>query len=318
MHSSETIQPSTLTTQAWTRKQGKLQLVNVPLPPQSEYDVTIDIRAIGLCRTDFYAIAQEIPTKSDPLIPCHESAGVISGLGEQVQDLSVGDRVAINPIMGCGECAVCQDEKQNCPFAKMIGVDFDGTCTERIVLPASNVYKIPQTFAFENAVFAEPVAATLGVINSSILPDQNGIILGNNRITELTLRVLRAKGFTNVNSCSLNNAAQLGSSEFDFVVETEASKSVLDEALRLIQPRGIIVLKSRQHDPVPIKFRDFIPKEPRLEFVNYGSFEEAVELLTSQKVAVDDLVGQRFSLKDFQLALSSSTTCEDKKTFVIL
>ena len=284
--------------------------------PKSD-ELVIDVKSIGLCRTDLFVFAGQVETGKIPVVPGHEFAGVVSQAGSSLFEFETGDRVVVNPIVNCGECSDCKELQVHlCAYSKLMGVDLDGACAEQVVVPASRVFRIPESVPFEVAAFAEPVAATLGMLNANIDRSDTGLLLGEGRIFKLAKRVLEACGFERVQVASPAQAKQLGSSQFDFVIETDATTELFETMIRLVRPRGYLVLKSRKRLPVELCFADIVPKQPILEFVNYGPFETAVELLVTGKVKVDDLIGDRFSLDQFREAIEVASCSEDRKTFL--
>lgn len=297
---------------------GRLQISHIPLASLCKQEILIDVRALGLCRTDLYAIAGKIPTYNRKFIPGHEFAGTVVATGLEVTELSRGNRVAINPVVGCGQCKDCKSSNAFlCSHAEFMGIDFDGACCDQVIVHQSSVCRFPDSLSFAEAAFAEPVAAALAILKADIRPEQSGLIVGDSRISELARRVLVAHKFKNITVADIEQAAKIKSNQFDFVIETDASSKMLAEMARLVRPRGVLILKSRQYHALEITPIKLIKKEPRLAFVNYGKFEDAIRLLVEQKVMVDDLIGKRFPLPKFKTALAVASGDEVKKTFLL-
>ena len=298
---------------------GVLKIRDVELPETPPTHVVVEVRAIGLCRTDFYAIEGKIPTKPGDLIPGHEFAGVVhcADPSQQANGLRVGDHVVVNPVVPCGECSDCQNSQQHCcAQTRFMGVDLEGACCEHVIVPASACHVVPKTMPFEVAAFSEPVAATTSILKADLKHEDHGLLIGDGRIAELAKRVLIADGFDQIQYSTLEQAEQLESDKFDFVIEAALSTKVLNEMVRLVRPRGKLILKSRQYEPVQWSARDVIGKEPNIRMVNYGRFEDAVSLLVENRVRVDDLVGQTFALEQFAEAFEHARMAEGKKTFL--
>jgi len=296
---------------------SRLDLRSVEVPVVGKTQVLIEVRAIGLCRTDFYAISGAIGTKPGTLIPGHEFSGVVVQTGIDVQHVSAGDHVVVNPVIACGKCDDCQkDRAHSCSKTSFIGVDLDGACRDHLVVEASACHTVPEHISFEVAAFAEPVAATTSIFKANISPTEKGLLIGDSRISKLANRVLLAHGFNQIQCTSLEEAKHLESDQYDFVIEAEASTKVVQEMVRLIRPRGKLILKSRQHNPIQWVLREMIPKEPIIQMVNYGRFDQAVDLIVSGRVRVDDLVGRMFPLKHFATALKYANANEKRKTFL--
>ena len=109
-----------------------------------------------------------------------------------------------------------------------MGIDVEGACRQVVSVDVRQVYAVGNLDPKE-AVFAEPVAATLGIVNANIETDQQGLILGQGRIAELARRVLNAKGFANLSVLNAIEAKRIAASSFDFVVETGVDTSLFCE-----------------------------------------------------------------------------------------
>ncbi len=297
---------------------AKLRIKQVETSVLAKTQVLIEVRAIGLCRTDFYAISGAIKTKPGALIPGHEFSGVVVKTGDSVHNVSVGHHVVVNPVVPCGKCDDCRKKQSHCcAKTNFMGVDLDGACRENLVVNASACYRVPEHINFEVAAFAEPVAATTSIFKANISPTEKGLLIGDSRIAKLANRVLLAHGFDQIQSASLDEASLLESDQYDFVIEADVSTKVFQEMVRLIRPRGKLILKSRQHHPIQLVPREIVLKEPTIHMVNYGRFDQAVDLIVSERVRVDDLVGRNFPLRYFATALKYAAASEKRKTFLI-
>lgn len=286
--------------------------------------VLIDVRSVGLCRTDLYAIDGGIKGLTR-FVPGHEFSGVVAKVSDRAKTtagLAVGQRVVVNPVLACGQCEDCRrGEVHWCAETRFLGVDQDGALQDSIAVSANQVFPISDSLNFDEAAFAEPVAATLGIFNANVLDpaeakSQRGLLVGRGRIFKLAQRVMEAKGFSNVLAYDPFSDSKAPEGEFDFVVETELSSTVLRALIRFVKPRGTIILKSRSNLPFGLIPREWIPKQPVIQLVNYGRFSEAVVLLESRSVLVEDLIGPRFSLDDFELAFDAARRSDAQKTFI--
>ncbi len=315
MVNSKKLEPlaSAVLSPALVCKNGEISIQEVPAPQIGPSDVLIEVQFVGLCRTDMYAMAGQIPTKAGGLIPGHEFSGRAVAVGSEANDHWLGKTVVANPVFACNDCEVCQLGKNHlCADVKMMGVEVDGACRQQIALDLSQVFEVDELDPKE-AVFAEPLAATLGILNADIDPDQVGLLLGRGRIAELANRLLLAKGFHRITVADLEQASQLPSSKFDFVVETGVCAETIRQMVRLAKPHGRLVLKSRQHTPFEITLREIVSRQQTLQLVHYGCFEEAVDLLKTGKVSVDDLVGDTFSFPEFRDAIAAAQKSESTK-----
>lgn len=123
---------------------------DVAAPPDG---VVVQVHATGLCRSDWHAWVGHEDIEL-PHVPGHELAGVISAVGEGVQRWSVGDRVTVPFVCGCGHCEFCMDGHANvCPDQQQPGFTHWGSFAEYVALNAAdvNLVAIPDAVTFETA-----------------------------------------------------------------------------------------------------------------------------------------------------------------------
>jgi L-iditol 2-dehydrogenase len=300
---------------ALARDVGILRLREMPRPHVARPDdVVIRVVCAGLCRTDLYVAEGRLPVQ-EPRVLGHEFSGVVETVGPEVRHVMAGDRVAVMPFVGCGDCRLCTTgESTRCPSATMLGIDRDGAFAEAIVVPARAVYPMPDRLSYRRAAYAEPLAAALAVLRAGLLYPSRGLILGRNRIAQLTRRVLAADGFNDVTLWDPAVDSPVLSGIFDFAVETMATDAVFGVLLDAVRPGGTVVLKSRPARPVVLDVAAAVRREVTLRAVHYGSFAQAVAWL-ADGFEVDDLLGPVVPLEAFDRAFTTVHESEAKKVF---
>jgi len=294
-----------------------VNVARLPLPVADTPDsVVIEIALAGLCRTDVFVAEGRIPCKTPDLVLGHEFAGIVTQTGADAGDVKSGDRVTVMPVLPCGACDLCRAGRQiSCQHTTMLGIDHHGAFSEYIRVPAASVYRIPDTLSFRHAAYSEPVAAALSVLKSGIRPDEKGVIFGNNRFGQLIDRILKAYGFRDVEIFDPAAAKSLPENRYDFAIETLATTDIMRDLFKMIRVGGRIVIKSRKHEPVGIVMAEAVRREITLSAVNYGDFGEAVDLMATGRIHVDDLLGDEYRLEDFGDVFERSKTHEERKVF---
>ena len=119
---------------------GKLERIDVPPPEPVPGMVLVDIKAVGICGTDFHIYKGLHPFLEYPRIMGHELSGVVAE-GARSDALKPGTPVVINPYFACGTCIACRKGKTNCcATLKVLGVHIDGGMCEQILVPEENLY----------------------------------------------------------------------------------------------------------------------------------------------------------------------------------
>jgi len=281
-------------------------LKDVPVPKVGKTDILIKVMLAGFCRTDSYVAKNLIKTKT-PLILGHEFSGVVEKTGSGIKKFKPGDRVGVMPILS---------DNQGRYTGDMIGVERDGCFAEYVSVPETAAHKIPAGLPFKEAAYLEPVTSSLAVLNVPLKKDWRGVIAGDNRIAKLTERILRGHGFRKIKIVPMEKLNEIQNNEYDFAIETVATTNVISQLIRKVKPGGIMIMKSRQFDPVKISIGEIVKKDIRIFGAYYGSFKKAIKILQSKKLKLETILGETLPLKKAAAIVCGKTRVkEDRKIF---
>lgn len=300
---------------ALVKDEGRLSIRAVPVPAVlQDKDVLVRVEMAGLCRTDIY-VAEDVFKTSSPLVLGHEFSGFVEAAGDDgAGRFEVGSRVTINPLLHCGCCSSCRvGLTMACQDGDFLGIDKDGCFAGWIKVPVDAVHVIPDSMSLECAAFSEPVAASLAVFKAGIDTDEKGLILGGNRFSRLLESIMRFRGYENLTVAAPEEVDDLEASSFDYVIETKVFPGLIDAMVRAVRPGGKIILKSRDFRPASFLPYTAIKKEPVLHIVNYGSFEEALEILASGALGISDLIEGFYDLDQYPSVFERSRSDESLK-----
>lgn len=139
----------------FTDPKKSLRVEDVDLPRLTDHDVLVRVKAAGICRSDLHTIHGHIKPGKTPIILGHEGAGVIAGKGKLVTNLSEDDPVVVDYVLSCGNCEYCYVGKHNlCDRINFYGFRLDGTWAEYMVVPATNVFRLPKNVPFDQGALA--------------------------------------------------------------------------------------------------------------------------------------------------------------------
>ncbi len=217
----------------------------MPVPPQG--GVVIQVKAAGLCRSDWHAWQGHDPDITVfPHIPGHEFAGIVHAVGEGVATLKVGDRVVFPFVCGCGECTWCESgNAQVCPDQWQPGFSGPGTYAEYVAIPRAdfNAIVLPDAVSFDVAAslgcrFATSYRAIKHV--AEVLPGETVAVFGCGGIGLAAIMIAAASGATvvavDVNVEALALASQVGASHVFNAAEGDVAT-----AIREVFPGGVDV-----------------------------------------------------------------------------
>ncbi|THF77126.1 zinc-dependent alcohol dehydrogenase [Cohnella fermenti] len=149
------------------RENGRLERTDVwPEPAVGEREVLVRVRAAGVCATDLHMVSGRLRFASPPWVLGHELAGTVERVGSEVAGWRVGDRVVVDPVVGCGQCPMCQSgRKHHCPAGGELGTTLPGGgYGEFVVARPGNLYRLPDTLTYAEGAMMEPLNCTLGAI----------------------------------------------------------------------------------------------------------------------------------------------------------
>jgi threonine dehydrogenase-like Zn-dependent dehydrogenase len=222
-------------------------------------------------------------------------------------------RVAGEINAACGSCPAClRGNRTHCETRTVLGiVERDGAFAEFLSLPAANLHPVPDGVPDEAAVFTEPVAAALEILEQVRIGVGDRVLLvGAGRLGQLIARVLGTTG------CDLTVLAKYPAqqrlleaagirwtapgnplpADFDIVVEATGSQAGFETARKHVRPRGTVVLKSTYQGRIEVDFSAVVVDEITLVGSRCGPFDKALTLLESGAVDPLPLIEARYPL----------------------
>ncbi|MEU4153980.1 MULTISPECIES: zinc-dependent alcohol dehydrogenase family protein [unclassified Streptomyces] len=186
---------------------GRAVVMEVPDPTPGPREVVVEVAACGLCGTDLHILQGEFAPKL-PIIPGHEFAGEVVGIGSQVTEVAVGDRVAVDPSLYCYECRFCRDGHNNmCERWAAIGVTTAGGAAQFAVAPVANCVKLPEHVRTEDAALIEPLSCAVrgyDILNSRL--GAHVLIYGSGTMGLMMMELAKRTGASSVDIVDINPA----------------------------------------------------------------------------------------------------------------
>jgi L-iditol 2-dehydrogenase len=181
-------------------KPGHIEVKEVPTPDVQEGDVLLKVNACAICGTDQRVLSGE--KKVDVDIVGHEIVGTVVKTGEGVKDIHPGERYAIQTVIGCGHCAMCERHQENlCENGfKAIGYQWDGGFAEYMIMPKIGVDQgclipVPENMSDEVATLMEPLSCCINGMRYIPLEEcRHVVIFGGGIIGVLNALVAKARG----------------------------------------------------------------------------------------------------------------------------
>ncbi|KAK3900782.1 sorbitol dehydrogenase [Staphylotrichum tortipilum] len=185
-------------------------------------ELQIAVHTTGICGSDvsyYKKFANGDLCACMPLSLGHESSGTVVAIGPQVTGYSIGDRVALEVGIPCGQCGICRRGRYNLckrmrfrSSAKSVP-HFQGTLQERINHPAVWCHKLPDSISFDAAALLEPLSVAIHAVNrAQPTPGSTALVIGAGAVGLLTAAMARQSG------CSTVTIADVDQGRVDFAI----------------------------------------------------------------------------------------------------
>lgn len=295
-----------------------------PEPVRRPGEVTIALRVAGVCDTDL-ALARGYMAYRGVL--GHEFVGEVLETDDTTTSaIWRGRRVVADINAGCGVCTECRERgSHHCGARTVLGIlGRDGALAERFTVPERCLVAVPDALPDDRAVFAEPFAAALHVLSE--LPGGAGggadgpvVVLGDGKLGQLIARAVASSGRRTVmvghHETKLVLARRAGIEtvlERDVgadligvpaVVEATGSASGIALALRLVRPRGTVILKTTIAGPTSVDLSPLVIHELKIAGSRCGDLALAIDVLARGLLDPTDLLAARYPLARADSAL---------------
>ena len=295
-----------------------------PIPAPVEGEALIRVTHAGICNTDLEIIRGYMAFQG---VLGHEFVGVVEavqgGPGATPLTSLIGKRVVgeINAACHRPDCSSCQrGMPTHCPNRTTLGiVNRDGAFADYLVLPTRNLHLVLDNIRDEEAVFVEPLAANFEILEQVHLkPTESVVILGDGKMGQLAAQVLTLSGCEvmmvgkheeklalaekcGVHGYLLENAERFSlesGRRADVVVECSGSAQGLELAMRLVRPRGVLILKSTVAAKSTLHLAPIVIDEIRVQGSRCGPFAPALRALSQKLVDVRPLISARYNLDE--------------------
>ena len=289
---------------------GTLSLRETERPQRASGEALLAVMLAGICGTDRQILKGYSGFRG---IPGHEFVGEVV----ECDDAGwIGKRVVGEINVTCQSCQWCRRGlRRHCQRRTVMGIiNRPGAFAEFVALPSANLHEVPREVPNEAAVFTEPLAAACEILEQIPIPPGTRVaVLGDGRLGLLVAQVLQQVqaqvtvigrhddklDLAKVWGMTVAHAGKqpIPAKSFTVVVEATGSPQGLDQALRIVEPRGTVVMKSTFHELARFDTAKLVVDEVTLLGSRCGSFPAALGLLRSKQVKVQELVSKTCPLE---------------------
>ena len=308
-------------------KERRISVEEIPLPSIEEGEALIKVIKAGICNTDLEMIKGYMDFEG---ILGHEFVGCV--VQAPVKGW-IGKRVVGEINIPCHKCEMCQEGyPKHCSSRRVLGIqDKDGVFAEFVTLPLSNLHNLPPEISDEEAVFIEPLAAALDVLEQvQIRKEHEVLVLGDGKLGLLIAQVVRTqtphvfcighhpRKLAMLQKRGIQTASNKNdwNQKFDIIVEASGNPKGIPEALNRIKPRGKIVAKSTFYGDSEINISRMVIDEIQLIGSRCGPFKRALDYLRNKLIRVKDMIDGDYPLEDAQEAFELAKKPDTIKVFL--
>jgi 2-desacetyl-2-hydroxyethyl bacteriochlorophyllide A dehydrogenase len=279
-----------------------------PRPERPRGEARVRVRRVGVCDTDLQLARGYMGFAG---VPGHEFVGDVI----ECDDLHWrGRRVVADINAGCGGCDECKARGgHHCERRSVLGIlARDGAMAEELLVPERCLVTVPDAVPDDAAVFAEPLAAALHVLDEIDDRNQRVVVLGDGKLGLLVALALRSANVpTTVVGHHPNKLALAAAAGAQTVLESEVgddlhgvatvveatgSASGLARALSLLRPRGTLILKTTVAEPLTVDTSAIVVQELRVVGSRCGDLASAIATLEAGHIDPQPLIVGRLPL----------------------
>jgi 2-desacetyl-2-hydroxyethyl bacteriochlorophyllide A dehydrogenase len=305
---------------------GQVEVGQIDDPTPGPRDVVVAVAGCGICGTDLHILEGEFaPTL--PVVPGHEFAGEVVAIGSAVTEVAIGDQVAVDPSLHCGECYYCRRGRGNlCERWAAIGVTEPGGAAEYARAPVANCVKLPDSVRPADAALVEPLSCA--VRGFDVIAHRLGdhyLIYGAGTMGLINLELAKRAGAASVDLVDLNpqrlaTAVTLGCSNavtssdqlsrprgWDVVIDCTGVVAAIEDGLGRVGRGGTFLQFGVSAENAVARWSPF--KIYNQEITIAGSmavlhtFERAAELFAAGVLDPTVMISDRYPLADYPKAL---------------
>lgn len=324
-----------------------LEVISEPAATLRAGEVRARTTLIGVCGSDTHALHGRHPLIPIPYRPGHEATGVITELGEGVDNVAIGDRVTVEPTLPCWECKQCRAGQENlCENLQFFGCGYEqGGMAQEFVVRADRLHVIPAALDDLDAAMIEPLSTPVhaGRICGP-LRDRTVVVMGAGTIGQLMATVARYDGARRVvvtdpnprkRELALSRGAdaaidasaadvvaqvqaELGEST-DVVFDCVAIQSTISAAIALAVKGGTVAIVGVPADDLTIPAIVVQDNQIRIQgCATYvpEDYAKSIEIIRSGAVRGADLVTAEFPLEEARAAFDASSGGNEIKVVI--
>lgn len=311
----------------------QMEIREIPVPEPKEKEVLVKLEYVGICGSDVHYYEHgkigDFIVNGDFILG-HECAGTVVAIGKGVKQLQVGDRVALEPGVTCGQCEFCKSGRYNlCPDVEFLATPpYHGCFENYIAFPENMAFKLPSSITTREGALVEPLSVGMHAAKQGgVTLGSSVVILGAGCIGLTTLLASKAFGAIDITVVDvipkrLDKALELGATRVinaaemdavkliyeltdgegvDVVMETAGAVKTVQQTAYMVKRGGTVVLVGMApQDIIEYNFAKLLGKEAEIKTVfRYRNiYPQAIKAMDEGLIDVSGIVTHEYSFDE--------------------
>jgi alcohol dehydrogenase, propanol-preferring len=275
-----------------------LKLNDLPTPQPGPGQVRLRVQVCGVCHTDLHTVEGDIHPPHLPITPGHQVVGVLDGLGQGVENRSLGERVGVPWLYSaCGNCDFCRRGQENlCDQARFSGFHHDGGYAEFMLAEANYILPLPAEIDDEQAapLLCAGIIGYRSLRQADLLPGERLGLVGFGASAHLAIQVARhwdcpvdvfTRSVEHRQHALELGAAWAGGIEddspapLDRAIIFAPSGKLVPLVLEKLRPGGTLAINAIYMSPIPEMPYQLIYGERTLRSVANATYQDGLDFL---------------------------------------
>lgn len=329
----------------------EVKKVNIPEPKEDE--ALLKVYCIGVCGSDVHyyehgKIGRYVV--KEPIILGHELAGEVVKVGPGVKNVSVGDRVAVEPGVTCGRCDDCKSGRYNlCPDVVFMATPpVDGAWSEYVTIRSDFLFKLPDSMSYEEGALLEPLSVGFhAMIRGKVSLSDRLFVTGLGPIGLLAIQAAKMFGVKEIYASDVvafrrQLASEMGATAvidplnenvndrineltngkgITVVVESSGNSRAISDTVKMVNRGGRIVLVGMPTaSEIPLDVNQLIDGEIDVYglFRYANTYPAAIQALSSSEVDIEKVITHKYALSDIKEAVEIARTQKETSIKIMI
>ena len=327
----------------------KIEIKEMPEPVIKPGEVKIKVLGCGVCGTDVHIFHGEVPLAKPPQVLGHEVYGEIIEIASDVKALKIGQRISVNPVVGCGTCIYCREGHTNlCSSPTIIGYARCGGFAQFTTVPQTHINPVSSTMTAKGGILVETLACVIhGYDRLNIQAGKSVLILGAGSVGLLWLSLIKNSVVTRIIQTEIVKergevARKLGANAFidatnpnwvsqirtlepegvDYIIDTTGTAKAMQESFGLLSKGGTLMPFGvcPEEEKLSISPYDLFAKEINIVSSKMPplTMDRAVKIVESGIIDCEAIVPTSMPLSKLAEAIDAFQTAKDKHIKIII